>query len=339
MSCPQCGYEHPDKTEFEIKCPLCGFEYGTENGVDNDPPVFMPPTEVSSEVFAMAPTLWHRPLDVWNKIWNRATGKGIKVAVLDTGYTKHVDGPEPVATESFIRGQSVIDGNGHGTHCAGSVLGRNTIGCAPEAELIVGKVLSNGGSGSSSGIAAGIKWAVDQGAHIISMSLGGPSSYGPTNTNIDYAFSKGCWVTAAAGNSGYSGRNTIGWPAKYPGCLCTGAYREDGKIANFSSGGEQIDWACPGQNIVSFSNTGGGYRSMSGTSMATPEGAGILALLYELLLREGYPIWNTTDQIREFFKKNMTDVGQPGYDNRFGHGIPTTEELLPIFDNEAITFV
>lgn len=293
----------------------------------NDPIVTLPPDLRFDFSYAMAPTLWHLPVSKWKPVWDRIDVSSIRVAVLDTGYTKHPLGPVPVASKSFISGQSIVDGNGHGTHCIGTVLGADGIGVAPGAQLLVGKVLSNGGSGSSSGIAAGIRWAVDQGAHIISMSLGGGSSYGPTNEAIDYAFSRGCWVNAAAGNAGYNGSNTVGWPAKYPGCLCCGAYQQSGAIANFSSGGSQLDWACPGQEIVSFS-TNGQFTSMSGTSMATPFGSGVLAIIYSELLRGGHPILQTAAAMRDWFKLNMKDAGAPGFDVRFGMGIPVVDEIL-----------
>lgn len=300
-----------------------------------DTPITIPPdTVVSDVVFAMAPSLWHLKPSVMDSVHKVATGKGVKVAVLDTGYSKHELGPAPLAAKSFINGQSATrDGNGHGTHCAGTVLGRKTsdgqpIGVAIEADLIVGKVLSDQGSGSSSGIAAGIRWAVEQGADVISMSLGGGSSYGPTNAAIDAAFKEGCLVNVAAGNAGYNGSNTIGWPAKYPGAICCGAYRSDGNIANFSSGGRELDWACPGQDIVSFATNGSGFRSMSGTSMATPFGSGVLAIIIEIMRREGQAEWTAIESVRAFFKANMRDVGQPGFDVRFGYGIPSFPELL-----------
>lgn len=302
--------------------------FAGEPDFDSDPPVTIPPDFLpGDEVFADAPTLWHLRPEDWEPIWAKGTGEGVKIAILDTGYTKHVDGPEPIAERSFT-GEPVRDGNGHGTHCAGTALGRNGIGVAPGAELIVGKVLSNRGSGSSSGIAAGIRWAVDQGADVISLSLGGGSSYGPTNEAIDYAWSQGCIPNAAAGNSGYRGGNTIGWPAKYRNCVCTAAYDSSKRIANFSSGGEQIDWACPGVGIVSFSNTGSGYRPMSGTSMATPYGSGLLALLIERARREGQADWTAIEALRAVFKGNMEDAGAPGFDVRFGLGIPLAAELL-----------
>lgn len=298
------------------------------------PPVFIPPdTVVHDVVYAQAPTLWHLNPAQWNAVWERATGAGIRVAILDTGYSKHEAGPVPIHSRSFIQGQSIADGNGHGTHCAGTALGRKSsdgtpIGVAPGADLIVGKVLSNGGSGGSNGIAAGIRWATEVGADVISMSLGGGGPDSATNAAIADAISKGVVVNAAAGNSGYNGGNTIGWPAKGKDCICCAAYQKSGLIANFSSGGSEIDWACPGQDIVSFSTNGSGYRSMSGTSMATPFGSGVLALLIELMRRQGNAQWSAADAVRAFFKANMTDAGAPGFDARFGMGIPVVWEIL-----------
>jgi subtilisin family serine protease len=317
-------------------------ELRSVDDLNNDCPVYggpvvtLPPDlSVGSYFFASTlPRAWHMFDWIKSDLWPVATGKGVRIAILDTGYTKHPMGPEPVAARSFIARESWADGNGHGTHCAGTALGRrdefgNGLGIAPDAELIVGKVLSNGGSGGSDGIAAGIRWAADQGAHVISMSLGGGGSYGPTNESIDYAWSKGCMVHASAGNSGYSGSgNTIGWPAKYSNCLCNGAYREDGQIANFSSGGRELDWATPGQNIVSFAHTGSGFRTMSGTSMSCPGGSGFLACLTELRLRQGLPAFTSAQQVRDYFTQSLIDAGAPGWDARFGLGKPDGSFLM-----------
>jgi len=302
--------------------------------------IIPPDTVVNDAVLVMAPTnLWHLPTERWKPVWERVTGQGVKVAVLDTGYTSHPDCVNPVASKSFVSGQQVRDGNGHGSHCAGTAVGRNGIGVAPGADLLVGKVLSDQGSGGSGGIAAGVRWAADQGADVISMSLGGGGPDQETNSAIDYAFSKGAIVNAAAGNSGYNGSNTIGWPAKYLGCLCCAAYRSDGQIANFSSGGREIDWACPGQDIVSISNTGSGYRSMSGTSMATPFGSGVLALIIELMRREGNSRWTSADAVCKFFELNCEDAGQPGQDFRFGWGKPLIEKIVEGLINDSIIWL
>ena len=277
---------------------------------------------------------WHMPSSVWQPIWDSGIdGETIRVAVLDTGVVSHPDLPEPIAKRSFIRGESVDDRNAHGTHCSGSAVGRNGIGVAPKADLIIGKVLSNSGSGGSDGIAAGIEWAIDEGADVISLSLGGGPAYRPTEVAIDRAYSRGCLVVAAAGNSGRN--NNIGNPAAYRGCLCTGATRPDGGIAGFSDNGPQMDWSCPGVDIVSASIRGGRVQ-MSGTSMATPHGAGILALIVQLMRRAGSPHWTAVDSVREFFKLHLMDRGSPGWDPHFGHGFPDYQKIIAaLTDPEA----
>jgi len=307
---------------------------------DSGPPVFIPPDTISDIVtYATPGGLWHLPAEVFGPIWKRVTGNNIKVAVLDTGCNPHDVLPTPVEGRSFIQGESWRDGNGHGTHCAGTVLGREGIGVAPAASLLVGKVLSNRGSGSSEAIAQGIKWAVDAGADVISMSLGSSSPYQPMQEALRYAVSKGVVVVSAAGNSGFTGRsNTIGYPARYPESLCIGAYRSDGQRASFSSGGREMDMCCPGQDIISCS-TSNGYVGMSGTSMATPFAAGLFALIIELMRREGYPAFNGVEAVREFLKLYTQDKGEPGFDPSWGFGIPKTSEIINALLNDQLEYV
>lgn len=305
-----------------------------------NPPVYLPPDLVSDVMTFAAPVeLWHLPKTTFEPIWNRVSGKGIKAAVLDTGCNPHDVLPEPVEGRSFIQGESWKDGNGHGTHCAGTVLGREGIGVAPAASLLVGKVLSNRGSGSSDAIAQGITWAVDAGADVISMSLGSSSPYQPMQSALQYAWSKGVVVVAAAGNSGYTGRaNTIGYPGRYPETLCIGAYRSDGQRASFSSGGREMDMVCPGQDIISCS-TQNGYVGMSGTSMATPFAAGLFCLIIELMRREGYPAFSGVEAVREFLKLYTQDKGEPGFDPAWGFGIPKTSEIINGLLNDQLEYV
>lgn len=291
-------------------------------------------------VLSQSAETWHLPRETWRKIRQRVTGKGTTCAVLDTGLTDHSDLPKPVEARSFISGQAVTDRNGHGTHCAGTVLARDEdIGVAPDADLVVGKVLSDQGSGSSSGIAQGIRWATQLGVDVISMSLGGGSPYQPTIDAIREAMDAGIWVVIAAGNSGFSGRgNTIGWPAKSGEGLCTGAVQQNGRIANFSSGGEQLLWACPGQQILSCSIRGG-YTMMSGTSMATPFGAGLSLLIIELMRREGGRRMTGKESIHAFVQKISRDAGAPGRDPSFGHGIPVASEIVAALAQDEITWL
>jgi subtilisin family serine protease len=291
-------------------------------------------------VFSASSETWHLPRDKWRKIRGRVTGAGVKCAVLDTGVVTHADLPRPIALKSFIARESVTDRNGHGTHCAGTVLSRDEdIGVAPEADFIAVKVLSDRGVGSSAGIAAGVRWAIEEGADVISMSLGGGSAYQPTIDAIKDAMNAGVWVVVAAGNSGFSGRgNTIGWPARSDQGICTGATRQDGRIANFSSGGTQLTWACPGQQILSCSHRGG-FTMMSGTSMATPFGAGLAALIIELMRREGSARLTGREAIHGFIKRITKDAGQPGHDPSFGHGIPQAATIVDLLAQDDLKWL
>ena len=304
-----------------------------------DAPVWGIPDDLKRDddtVMGMSSQTWHLPRDRWRKIRERVTGKGTTCCVLDTGIVNHPVLPKPLESRSFIRGESVDDRNGHGTHCAGTVWARDEdIGVAPDAEGVVGKVLSNRGSGSSSGIAEGVRWATRLGVDVISMSLGGGSAYQPTIEAIKEAMDAGIWVVIAAGNSGFSGRgNTIGWPARSNQGICTGATRQDGKLAGFSSGGSQMTWACPGQQILSCS-VRGGFTFMSGTSMATPFGAGVACLIIEMMRREGHAQLKGRDAIHQFIKETADDIDRPGHDPASGHGVPSVDKILQRLDLAA----
>lgn len=299
----------------------------------------LPPDLLVGQSFVAAPSnLWHLPRAKYDKIWKRVTGKGIVIAILDTGFSPHPDLPKPIATKSFIAGQSVEDGNGHGTHCAGTALGRAGLGVALGADIIVGKVLSNQGSGSTQGIVEGVNWAIEQGADIISMSIGGGGFVSSMQSALQRAWSAGIVTVAAAGNAGYNGSNSIDYPGKYQESVCVGAFQKSGSIANFSSGGREIDVACPGQDIISASTTGG-YRSMSGTSMATPFMAGVMALNLELLRREGHAAWRNFEPLRTFLSQFSDDAGAPGFDDRFGRGIPNSEKMTDALAADDVTIL
>jgi len=283
-----------------------------------------------------APAVWSIDPKIFQPIWDQGiTGEGVYVCVCDTGYSAHPAVKTPSVSRNFTSSGSgssdVTDRNGHGTHCCGTVLGAGGIGVAPEAFLMVAKVLGDNGSGSTTWINQGLKWAAENGADITSRSLGGSQGDSDDVDAINSAYEAGLLIdVCAAGNSGFSGRgNTIGYPARYDLGVCVGATRRDGLIANFSSGGPQMDVACPGEQIISASYRGG-YVAMSGTSMATPFMAGLLALVICKMRKTGRPVPKGPQAWLEFLKTQgfLEDRGSPGFDPLFGNGYPLVDRIL-----------
>ncbi|MEW2114908.1 S8 family serine peptidase [Streptomyces sp. NPDC005474] len=232
-------------------------------------------------------------------------GKGVKVAVLDTG----VDGTHPDlrgridAAKNFSAAADTVDRVGHGTHVASTVAGSGAHsggkykGVAPGARLLSGKVLDDTGGGEESGVIAGAQWAVAQGAKVVNLSLGGPDSPGddPVEQAVNHlSASSGALFVIAAGNEGPAA-GTVGSPGSAAAALTVGAVDRADAMADFSSRGPTVDGAlkpdltAPGVDIVAAKAAQGtegdpaadGYVSMSGTSMATPHVAGAAAILVQ----------------------------------------------------------
>jgi subtilisin len=229
------------------------------------------------------------------------TGKGIRVAVLDTGFDlQHPDfAGRSVTSQSFVTGQAAQDGHGHGTHCIGTALGpkcpgtRPRYGVAYEAEIFAGKVLSNAGSGSDTGILAGIEWAIQNKCAVISMSLGAGTQPGQAFSQVFERVAKraqeqGTLIIAAAGNDSQrpTGFRPVSHPANCPSIMAVAAMDVQGAVARFSNqginpDGGQIDIAAPGVDVHSSWPLPTRHRRINGTSMATPHVAGIAALYAE----------------------------------------------------------
>ena len=242
--------------------------------------------------------------------WARGyTGKGIVIAVLDTGVDyNHADLRDNIWTNpgeipgngidddgngyiddaqgwSFAdNSNNVIDVNGHGTHVAGTIAGANNgfgvTGIAYDAKIMPVKVLSDDGAGSSNSVADGIYYAVNNGAHVINLSLGGNFANSTLEAAIQYASSKGAIVVMAAGNNGFPMTN---YPARYANNwgLAVGAVDSNNQMASFSNraGLSAFPYVtAPGVGIYS-SVPGNQYATYSGTSMATPHVAGVVALM------------------------------------------------------------
>jgi subtilisin family serine protease len=256
-------------------------------------------------------------------------GKGVHVAILDTGMNlEHPDFQNrEVIAQSFITGEAVDDFNGHGTHCAGIAAGGISsatgirYGAASEAVLYAGKVLSNKGVGSDSGILAGMEWAVNNGCKVISMSLGASVGENARYSNIYNDLAKksmdlGTLIIAAAGNDSERSHDTIkpvNHPGNCPNIMAVGALDKNSAIANFSCGGlnpdgGSVDIAGPGVAIYSSWKKPQEYAVISGTSMATPYVAGVAAMLFE-----AFPEASARD-IWEKLTGGARNVGLPARD-------------------------
>ncbi|MBX9603976.1 MAG: S8 family serine peptidase [Bryobacteraceae bacterium] len=246
-------------------------------------------------------------LKAMNVAASSLTGKGVKVAVLDTGFDLHHadfagrvnDGKN---AKSFVNNVNVQDVNGHGTHCAGTVggpaisVGGIRYGVAPDGELLIGKVFDNGSRPRAfdDDIIKAIEWADEMGARIISLSLGSTRKAGEGVRNVYETIARrlrqrndgGVLMFAAAGNGSRRPhyREPVDDPAASPSILAVGAIDESQAVADFSNAQLDdigvLDFCAPGIDVYSSVN-GGGFARFDGTSMATPHAAGLAALYLE----------------------------------------------------------
>ncbi len=212
--------------------------------------------------------------------WATSRGKGVKLVVIDTG----IDMTHPELSGILKGGWNAIstaatfnDDNGHGTHCSGTIAAKDddqgVVGVAPQIDLYGVKVLDANGSGTFDDVIAGMLWAVENKMEVASMSLGASSGNQALADAVEAMRKGGVILIAAAGNSGGS----VGYPAAYPGAIAIAASDSKDKLASFSSRGPQVAVIAPGVAVKS-TYMGGGYDTLSGTSMATPHVAGLTAL-------------------------------------------------------------
>lgn len=233
------------------------------------------------------------------EIWEKGEkGNGVVIAILDTG----IDTTHPDLKDQIIDGRNFTnegdrddfsDGNGHGTHVAGTIAAKENssgvVGVAPEAKLLICKVLGSNGSGSYKGITDAIKWATKwrgpngERVRIMNMSLGGPFHDNHQHRAILEACAEGILVVVASGNEGDANEETheYGYPSLINECVTVAACNENKELAFFSNNHKQVDVIAAGVDVLSTYPTGQ-YAVLSGTSMATPHVSGALALIINL---------------------------------------------------------
>lgn len=254
------------------------------------------------------------------------TGKGVKIAVLDTGVDVNHGDLKITGGQSFIDGQSSYqDDNGHGTHVVGIIAAQDnntgTVGVAPGAQVYALKVLNSGGSGYLSDVIEAIDWSIANNIDIINMSLGTMEDNPLFKEAVDRAYSNGIVVVAAAGNDG-NGKE-VNYPARYSSVVAVGSIDINKKLSGFSNTGNEVEVVAPGSGILS--TIPGGYAEFSGTSMATPFVVGNLALYKETTGLSG-------QSLRDKLIATTEDLGSKGKDTSFGYGLiqaPNKEEIKP----------
>ncbi len=288
---------------------------------------------------------WHMEQIRAPEAWTRTTGEGVVVAVIDTGVAwkdgkgvkklPDLDGTEFVAGESFINGlPEGLDDHAHGSHVAGTIAqatnnGIGVTGVAHGAKIMPLKVLSKDGRGSVGGIANAIRYAADNGAHVINMSLGGPLPSRVLAKAIEYAHQKGVTTVCAAGNER---RSRVGYPAANKHAVAVSAVDYGRNLTFYSNWGKAIDVAAPGGDTRSDKNGDGypdgvlqntikigeplanDYLWFQGTSMASPHAAGVAALIVSAGV-------TNPDEVERVLKETAVHPAKVEWDQKFGAGI------------------
>jgi serine protease len=251
----------------------------------------------------------------------RANHPDLAGQVLNGRYFLHSDD----GTTAFSGPGGTTDGDGHGTHVAGTIgatANNNTgiTGAAPGVKILPVQVLcGDDGSGFSSDVANGIKWAADNGADVINLSLGGSGASSAEQSAIQYARNKGVVVVASAGNTGAGG--AWSYPGAFPEVIGVAATLNNNSRASYSTTGSYVDIAAPGgtgsnsaNGILSTWNNGG-YATISGTSMASPHVAAAAALVRAA---HGF---TTHQAVCDQIIRTAQDLGATGPDTSYGHGL------------------
>lgn len=265
------------------------------------------------------------------KVWGTLQGENVKVAVLDTG----VDYTHPEISPNYAGGYNAInsslpplDDHGHGTHVAGTIGAirdaKGVVGVAPKVSIYGVKVLNKNGGGTYSDIIAGIEWATNNKMNVINMSLGASQGTDSLKKAIEIAYKSGVTIVCAAGNNS----GAVGYPAKYDESFAISASDSSDRFAYFSSRGPEIDFIAPGVSVYS-TYKGGGYRTMSGTSMACPHVAGLAALVVGMGVTK-------PEQVKDVLTKAAVSLNLPP--EKQGAGLVDAEKLIANLRQIALNY-
>ena len=255
-------------------------------------------------------------------VWTISRGVGVTVAVIDSG-----SGPHPDLDANLDAGRTMfgfidsageidVDVAGHGSHVAGIIaaVADNAIGgsgVAPQSRILPIRVLDSLGSGDSKDVSKAVRFAVDSGVRVINLSLGGSTESTSLTAAIQYAVDRNVLVVAAAGNG--AADSTPKWPGASDLTIAVTAVDRYNSVTSFDQRGDYIDIAGPGSSILSTASND--YKIQSGTSMAAAFVSGAAALLFA-----AQPSI-TAAQVRDVLQRTATDIGAPGRDTTFGHGL------------------
>jgi len=292
--------------EENIKVSIANHDFKVLNNVQTKSTGQVPAEESQWDIQAMDMS------DAWNEGF---TGKGIKVAVIDSGISPHaeLDIRGGVSTVDYTK--SWYDDNGHGTHVAGSIGakrdGNGLVGVAPDSEIYAVKAMDSEGNGYLNDIIEGIEWAIQNDMDIINLSLGTSVNSKIFEDMVNKAYANGILLVGANGNDGVG--TPVNYPAKYNNVIAVSSVDSNLNISAFSSTGTETEFSAPGGEVVS-TYLNGQYAISSGTSMASPHVAGFLAVL-----KEKNPNMSN-DQLRKELQKYVVDLGNTGRDAYYGYG-------------------
>lgn len=284
-------------------------------------------------------------------IWDETKGQGVTVAVLDTG----CDSKHPDLLERIIGGWNFTDDdrsnptifhdyNGHGTHVAGTIAAqqndKGVIGVAPEASLLIVKVLNRNGSGQYEWIIKGINYAIEQKVDIISMSLGGPNDMPELYEAIKKAVTNNILVVCAAGNEGDGDDSTdeFAFPGRYNEVISVGSINLDRRSSDFTNSHNEIDVVAPGEKILS-TYLNGKYATLSGTSMAAPHVSGALALIKSMVNSQFGRELSEPELYAQLIKRTVPLGYSPKIEGSGLIYLTVHEHLKNVFERESKTLV